>query len=250
MSDIKQYRESDAEKARTADLVRLLPRGRRSVLDIGARDGHFSQILTEYFDEVTALDLERPDFSFQRVTTVAGDATRLQFSDNSFDCVFCAEVLEHIPNVVQACREIGRVARHEVIIGVPYKQDTRLGRTTCRSCGRKNPPWGHVNRFDERRLARLFPGLSIGASSFVGSVRSETNPVSTMLMDMAGNPWGTYEQDEPCIYCGVKLISPAQRSILSKVCSGLAVRINRVQSLFAQAHGNWLHMFFSKDGHP
>src|ERR1035437_583765 len=84
----------------------------------------------------------------------------------------------------------------------------------------------------------------------VGSVRSETNPVSTMLMDMAGNPWGTYEQDEPCIYCGVKLISPAQRSILSKVCSGLAVRINRVQSLFAQAHGNWLHMFFSKDGHP
>jgi hypothetical protein len=108
--------------------------------------------------------------------------------------------LEHIPNVVQACREIERVAGHEVIIGVPYKQDTRLGRTTCRSCGGKNPPWGHVNPFDERRLARLFPGLSIKASSFVGSVRSETNPVSTMLMDMAGNPWGTYEQDEPCIY--------------------------------------------------
>jgi protein-L-isoaspartate O-methyltransferase len=66
------YRESDQEKSRTADLVRLLPRGRRSVLDIGARDGYFSQLLTEYFDEVTALDLEKPDFSFQRVTTLAG----------------------------------------------------------------------------------------------------------------------------------------------------------------------------------
>ena len=160
------------------------------MLDIGARDGYFSQLLTEYFDEVTALDLEKPDFSFPRVTTVAGDATNLQFADDSFDCVFCAEVLEHIPDVAQACREIARVARHEILIGVPYKQDTRLGRTTCQSCGRKNPPWGHLNRFDERRLAKLFPGLSVEASSFVGSARSETNPLSTMLMDVAGNPWG------------------------------------------------------------
>ena len=81
-------------------------------------------------------------------------------------------------------------------------------------------------------------------------MRCETNPVSTMLMDMAGNPWGTYEQDEPCIYCGVKLIAPARRSILSKVCSGCAVRINRVQSSFTRAHGNWIHVVFSKDGCP
>lgn len=250
MSDIEKYRNSEQEKSRTADLVRLLPRGRSSVLDIGARDGFFSRMLTEYFETVTAVDLKMPAFNYPRVINVAGDATRLQFPDSSFDCVFCAEVLEHIPALEDACREIARVARHEIVIGVPYKQDTRLGRTTCRSCGRKNPPWGHVNRFDERRLARLFPSVSIKALSFVGSVRFATNPVSTMLMDMAGNPWGTYEQDEPCIYCGVNLIAPARRSILSKICSGLAVRINRVQSSFTRAHGNWLHVVFSKDGHP
>jgi len=247
MSDIEKYRESDQEKARTADLLRLLPRGRRSVLDIGARDGHFSQLLTEYFDEVTALDLEKPDFSFPRVTTVAGDATNLQFADNSFDCVFCAEVLEHIPDVAQACREIARVARHEVLIGVPYKQDTRVGRTTCRSCGRKNPPWGHVNRFVENQLAMLFPTLTITASSFVGSVQSATNPISTLLMDTAGNPWGTYDQDETCIYCGSKLVPPDQRPLFSKICSALAVRIDRVQTLFTRPHANWLHVLFSKD---
>lgn len=249
MSDIKTYRESDQEKARTSDLLHLLPQGRRSVLDIGARDGHFSRVLTEHFDEVTALDLEKPDFSIQRVTTLAGDVTNLQFADDSFDCVFCAEVLEHVPEVVQACREIARVARHEIVIGVPYKQDTRLGRTTCRSCGHKNPPWGHVNRFDEQRLAKLFHGLTIKAMSFVGLVRDATNPISTFLMDMAGNPWGTYDQDEQCIYCGGKLTPPAQRSIYSRVCSGVAIRINRVQSVFTQAHGNWIHVLFSKDGH-
>jgi SAM-dependent methyltransferase len=250
MTDIPKYRESESEKVRGADLLRLLPRGRSSVLDIGARDGYFSKFLTEYFDSVTALDLEKPEFGYPGVVAVAGDVTQLQFADSSFDCVFCAEVLEHIPNVEQACREIARVARHEIVIGVPYRQDTRVGRTTCQKCGRRNPPWAHINTFDERRLIQLFPQLELTARSLVGTLKSATNPVSTMLMDLAGNPWGTYEQDEPCIHCGAQLTPPPQGPILSKVCAGLAVRLNRVQSLFTQAHGIFLHVVFSKNGHP
>lgn len=153
--------------------------------------------------------------------------------------------LDCYPNRAAATGE-GR----EVVIGAPYKQDTRAGRTTCQQCRKPSPPWGQINRSDERRLARLFPGLSVKASSFVGSVRSETNPVSTMLMDMAGNAWEKYERDEACIYCGVELIAPARRSILSRVCSGLPVRIHRVQSSLTRAHRNWIHIVFSKDGHP
>ena len=248
MADITKYRESAQEQARTADLVRLLPRGRHSALDIGARDGYFSQILTKYFDTVTALDLERPEWSLPAVTTLAGDATSLQFADNSFDCVFCAEVLEHIPNVEQACREIGRVARCEVIVGVPYKQDTRLGRTTCASCGRGNPPWGHVNRFDDERLVSLFAGLQPTAKSFVGSNQGATNFISALLMDLAGNPWGTYDQDEPCIYCGAKLVPPSHRLLPAKVLSSVGIRITNVQSRFTKPHANWLHMVFQKNG--
>ena len=249
MTDIQEYRESEPEKARTADLLRLLPRGRSSVLDIGARDGHFSKLLTEYFDFVTGLDLEKPPFEYPHVTTVAGDVTKLQFPDSSFDCVFCAEVLEHISDVERACREIARVARHEIVIGVPYRQDTRVGRTTCQKCGRRNPPWAHVNTFDERRLIKLFPQLELKAKSLVASAKSATNPVSTILMDLAGNPWGTYEQEEPCIYCGAKLVAPVhRRSILSRICSGLAIRMNMAQSLVTPTHGNWIHVVFSKAG--
>ena len=249
MRDIQKYRESETEKARTADLLRLLPCGRSSVLDIGARDGHFSRLLTEYFDSVTALDLETPRFNYPRVTTVAGDVTQLQFPDSSFDCVFCAEVLEHIPEVEQACREIARVTRHEIVIGVPYRQDTRVGRTTCQKCGRRNPPWAHVNTFDEGRLIQLFPKVELKAKSFVGSSKSATNPISTLLMDLVGNPWGTYEQEEPCIHCGAKLLAPVQLpSILSRVCSGLAIRMNLIQSLLTSTHGNWIHIVFSKTG--
>jgi SAM-dependent methyltransferase len=245
MSDLRSYRTSPQEAARTADLLRILPQGRNSVLDIGARDGHFSLLLTKYFPEVTALDLQRPAFDFPNVTTVAGDVTKLEFADAAFDCVFCAEVLEHIPDVSAACREMLRVARHEIVIGVPFRQDTRVGRCTCSSCGKTNPPWGHVNSFDADRLIRLFAGARLMSTSFVGTNSSATNPFSAFLMDLGGNPWGSYDQDEPCTYCGASMLPPASRPIWRRACSAIAVRLDKLQERMTRAHGNWIHLVFS-----
>ncbi len=243
---IEEYRASTREQERTSDLVRLLPKGRRSVLDVGARDGHFSRLLTEHFPEVTALDLSKPAFEIPGVVTVAGDATKLQFADNSFDCVFCAEVLEHIPDVQAACGELIRVAKHEIVIGVPFEQDTRKGRTTCGRCGKPNPPWGHVNSFTEQRLLTLFSGVRVVSRSFVGSSNEVADPVSTFLMDLGGNPWGTYDQEEPCIHCGAVLSPPKERALWQKLSSAVAARMNRVHALFTSPHGNWVHLVFSK----
>ncbi len=189
--NLEKYHASEDEKARTNDLLRLLPKNRSSVLDIGARDGHFSRLLTEYFVEVTALDLERPSFEIPRVVTVAGDVTQLDFASDSFDCVFCAEVLEHISEIQRACSEIIRVAKHEIIVGVPFQQDTRIGRCTCRTCGKVNPPWGHVNSFDLNDLLELFSGLRLMSVSYVGKTKQSTTALSVYLLDLAGNPWGT-----------------------------------------------------------
>jgi hypothetical protein len=248
LNRLEEYRATGAEQARSLDLIRLLPEGRRSVLDIGARDGHFSRLLSERFPAVTALDLRKPEFDYPGVVTIAGDATNLDFPSDSFDCVFCAEVLEHIPDIRRACREIARVAKHEIIIGVPFEQETRLGRTTCPACGKINPPWGHVNTFTESRLASLFPELQIISRSFIGRTREATNSVSTLLMDLGSNPWGTYYQDEPCIQCGAELVAPANRSRWQKICSAVAVRLNQAQARMAREHATWIHVVFSKTG--
>jgi SAM-dependent methyltransferase len=247
MTGLEQYRASDMEKARTADLVGMLPRNRKSVLDVGAREGFFSKLLTEHFPVVTAVDLQPLCFRYPRVERVAADATRLPFADNSFDCVFCAEVLEHIPKVAEACSEIRRVAKREVIIGVPFQQDTRVGRTTCQACGKVNPPWGHVNSFSERRLVQLFEGLKVVKKSFIGRNSEATNPVSAFLMNIAGNPCGTYDQEEGCIYCGSKLMAPpAARSLTSKVYAAAALTLNNTQSVFHRPKPNWIHLLFAK----
>lgn len=58
-------------------------------------------------------------------------------------------------------------------------------------------------------------------------------------MDMAGNPWGTYDQDEPCIHCGAALVAPNEKSGLSRIYSAAAIRLDRPQTAFAKPHPNW-----------
>ncbi|HBY64506.1 MAG TPA: hypothetical protein DEH78_32195 [Solibacterales bacterium] len=242
MPDLAAYRANPRERARAADLLALLPAGRRTVLDVGARDGHFSKLLTGYFEEVTALDLAAPQVDHPAVKNVAGDATNLQFAGGSFDVVFCAEVLEHIPDVAAACRELGRVARYEVIVGVPYRQDTRIGRMTCAGCGAVSPPWGHVHEFDEGKLQGLFAGWRPDAVTYVGVNRERTNGIARWLMDRAGNPWGTYDDEMRCQRCGAGLRAAPGRSFGQRICSGVALQLQRAQTALAAPHGNWLHM--------
>lgn len=233
---------------RLNDLLRLLPHGAESILEIGSRHGVHTRALANHFQSVTALDLTLPAVRGERITAVQGDVTALQFPANSFDCVLCAEVLEHVPALKKAASEIARVCRGTAVIGVPYRQDTRLGRTTCRQCGHKNPPYGHVNTFDENKLRSLFGTMAVAEISFVGAVRERTNALSVWLNDLGGNPWGTYMQEEPCGRCGARLAAPEGRSFLQKACSGLGGRFNAIQQRFNTPQPAWIHVRFTKNG--
>ena len=247
--DLTAYRNKEIEKARTDDLMALLPDNcRGTALDIGARDGWFSSLLAEKFDKVTALDLEKPSIIHTRIHCVKGDATDLNFDSGEFDLVFCAEVLEHITSkhLQKACTEIKRVANRYILIGGPFKQDIRIGRTKCYTCGKRNPPWGHVNSFDELKLKNLFSLCDVKKISFVGENNECTNSFSVLLMDFAGNPYGTYHQEEPCVHCGGKLRKLPQRNILQKVATRAAFYSKNIQQRFRSPHPNWIHILFEK----
>ena len=246
--DLTDYRASSLEQQRTADLLRHVPKTGQCALDIGARDGHFSRLLVERFEKVVALDLAEPKISHPRIQCVTGNAAEMSFPENAFDLVFCAEVLEHIsePTLHRVCQEIQRVARHQINIGVPYKQDIRIGRTTCRSCGAPNPPYGHVNSFDEQTILKLFQHCEIESISFVGTNTTWTNSLSTFLMDFAGNPYGTYDQEEPCIQCGQRLLRPPVRSKAQLLATKLAFWSRSATEHFARPRGNWMHLVLRK----
>lgn len=246
--DLSEYRNSLREQERVSDLLALLPDRLESALDIGARDGFISRLLADRSSRVTALDLTLPAIPDSRIECVQGNLMNLQFPDGAFELVFCAEVLEHIPptSLRQACLELARVSERYIMVGVPYKQDIRLGRTICRSCGQTNPPWGHVNSFDEKRLASLFPTCRIAKRSFVGVAEMGTNWLAALLMDAAGNPYGTYSQEEPCVHCNAPLHRPPQRTLLQKIFTRLGLYAREAQKPFFKPHPNWIHLLFEK----
>lgn len=70
--DLSDYRSRPSEKARTGDLMDLLPDATDSALDIGARDGFLSKHLANQFLGVTALDLEQTVIDHERILCVKG----------------------------------------------------------------------------------------------------------------------------------------------------------------------------------
>lgn len=235
------------EQARIASLLRLLPPSAR-VLEIGTREGYISHCLAQHFPTVWTLDLERVDLPHPRITSMAGDVRGLEFPDRSFDVVLCSEVLEHIPpaDLTQAGRELQRITAGTLLVGVPYKQDLRLARTTCAVCGGSNPPWGHYNHFDESDLDRLFPALNVQATEYIGQTRDATSALAAWLMERAGNPWGSYVQDDRCIHCGQALGRPRPRSLSDRLASGLAVRLDRLQARFTPERAKWIHRVYRR----
>lgn len=240
----RTYRDDDIQRMK--DLIDLIPSG-NSALDIGAREGHISKLLAERFDRVTAIDLEIPVISHDGIVCAKGDVTCLEFADDSFDVVVCAEVLEHItPSLLsRACSEISRVAVRNVVVGVPYRQDTRFGRATCYKCGKVSPPYGHVNTFDERKLLELFPKLRLNRFSFTGTHRNRTNPVSTWLADLSGNFYGVYHCGN-CIHCSTPLKQPTYRTFKSKMLYKLSHLLRSAQKLVVREQPIWIHAFFDK----
>jgi SAM-dependent methyltransferase len=237
---------SALEQERTADLMQLIPRGYHSVLDAGTREGFFSLRLAEFFDRVTALDLHKPDIQHERITCVQGDLTKLSFPDNSFDVVFCCEVLEHIPAVEQAVSEIKRVARHAILIGVPYKQDIRVARATCATCGKVSPPWGHVNVFDEQRLESLFRPFRVVKQSTAGTDYDRTSALAAWFTDLGKNPYGAYGPGQWCMHCQASLEFPPARSFVHKICGAIGVRLMKAHSALTSPHANWIHTVFER----
>lgn len=242
------YRNSAPEKERVRELFRLIPPRGSHAIDVGARDGHLSALLADRYERVTAFDLSLPPQVHPRVDCVQGDACGLPYPDRSFDLVLCAEVLEHIPKdkLRRICSELARVAARHVVIGVPYDQDIRADRTTCLACGGKNPPWGHVNSFNEMDLEMLFPGLKVERIAYVGETRNRTNALSVLLADLAGNPYGTYDQDEGCIHCGAALTAPRGIGLLQRACNAASVRLRRLQNRLQPARPNWIHVLYSQ----
>lgn len=96
-------------------------RGAKHILDVGSGAGQIVKHLLKYADAdatITGIDLSpemlrraRTRLKSDRPRLLSADLTRLPFADNSFDCVTCGFVLEHLPEARPGLMEMARVLK-------------------------------------------------------------------------------------------------------------------------------------------
>ena len=116
----------DAVRAFVVPRLRMIQRHidtsqRKTVLDVGCGNGYFTWHWQKIAD-VTGLDMSPGMLKLNPCNKlVRGSALELPFNDNSFDLVFCANLLHHLDEPGKALQEMGRVSRHYVALVEPNR---------------------------------------------------------------------------------------------------------------------------------
>lgn len=117
----------DPKTAIVADLVRSSSsRKIERILVVGCGSGLEAAVLAQFFDaDVIGIDIESNfDSTAQQFADLRqGDATALEFADESFDLVYSYHALEHIPDCRKALGEMARVVKEDgiVCVGTPNR---------------------------------------------------------------------------------------------------------------------------------
>ena len=126
----------------------------KKALDVGCREGFQSEWLEKKGYDVTSIDVEK---KFEKCIIM--DANKeLIFKDNSFDLIWCSEVIEHLDNPIKAIEEFKRLLKPEgkFIITTPnsyfwlYNIAKIFGKT---AKDLQNP--GHKQFFSEKNIKNI-----------------------------------------------------------------------------------------------
>ena len=150
----------------TAAYELLMKCGATSFLDVGCGDGIFEGYVAEHHPEIVATGVDLSDVAIEKARTqfpsatfVLGDATTggLSFEDASFDVVIALDVLEHLFVPQDLLREMKRVSKKHIIVGVPNFSSfpARLQMLFGRTPENNRPKKGHAYWFNYVILTKL-----------------------------------------------------------------------------------------------
>lgn len=125
----KKYFNDFLDKKKPKFFIEIIDRFKpKTCLDVGSGNGLFSLEMCNHFKSFVGIEVsDRICFAKKylrqsgkkNIRFIRGDARKMSFDDNSFDLVYCTGVVEHIPDVDDAIKEIARVSKKYVLIDTP-----------------------------------------------------------------------------------------------------------------------------------
>ena len=135
-----------------------------SLLDVGSGRGVFLFPLLQEFSNIniTSIDLldrrvellkNIKDGGINNLEVLKEDICTYNAQDNSFEVVTLLEVLEHIPNVLEAIKNAIRISKKFIVVTVPSKKDN-------------NPE--HIHLLTKEKLTNMFNSCGVTKLKFSG----------------------------------------------------------------------------------
>lgn len=186
----------------------FLPEDAESLLDVACGNGLFCNYVAMARPQMRVIGLDRSATALSHVTAekVEGSITQLPFEDNEFDCVSALQVLEHltIADFEQAKREIARVAKHYVIVSVPYKQCLEDDYTRCPNCRTTFNSDLHFRSFGDEATMKLLAEENFVCTKQV-KIGKITDYIGRRTYANIFYPENRYRWNSPiCPLCGFK----------------------------------------------
>jgi SAM-dependent methyltransferase len=130
--------EDEANKKRIEFTTDFIPNDVNTLIDVGCGNGVFVNYLKKTKPSIKLMATDRSEMALQFVKTdkAINDIVNIDIPSNSYDCVSCLEVIEHLPNSIYktALGELSRLSKKYVIISVPYAEDLEEAYNQCPSC--------------------------------------------------------------------------------------------------------------------
>ncbi len=139
------------------DILHLIPEDVESILDVGCGNGYITNALPGNIF-VVGTDISSEALQYVRRPRIIHSVTHLPFSDGSFDLVLAIDVIEHLAEegYSRVLKELERVARKYLVIGVPLMENLKAGFTRCSGCGLVYHINHHYRSFGIIELIDLF----------------------------------------------------------------------------------------------
>jgi ubiquinone/menaquinone biosynthesis C-methylase UbiE len=217
----KQYYESpsfwegsaildEGNKIRIEETISIIPSDVTNLADIGCGNGVFISKLMKLKSNIitTGLDRSIEALKYVKGEKKVGEITNLPFESNSFDCVSCLEVIEHlnVNDFIVAINELSRISSKYIIIGVPFEEKIQNNIACCPICNSTFNRDLHLQSFNKEKLENLFSINNFRMIKFQNVVKSKEIIGISLVIKIKNKFSKTKSSFESpiCIICGYK----------------------------------------------
>ncbi len=229
----------DREEKRIQATICSIPSEVQSILDVGCGDGRITNRLANLYPLVMGIDVSKEALQYVQAETVHGSVEHLPFKDKSFDLVLATELLEHLPERIyqRSLREIKRVARRWILVGVPWKEQLSIAQARCPRCNNVFHVNYHFRSFDESKLQALFkPYFKLIKLEMTGGERRWFAPSLLWIKQHLGGIW-MRTPTTVCPNCNVYLYPGGlpESNAISRLCDRLNEKI-KPRKMLGKSH--------------